>query len=203
MDKPPIRAMKDTAPKAPDPHWALMTFLIRAYEFWNHPFYRGEFVGPDEVLLDSLAFRLRPLMLTEGDDGSIWATLDRFEQRGGDSSLVRDLRGQTLRWYDLTAAELGIERPNVSSLNVMVQRQVDALPRYALWDFVNGLGIHTDHRRVIRGVMARWSGSTTVEFREYWQRVILALIHAARPLVIAVHNAVLDLVSTNGQDAGT
>ena len=193
---PPIRDMRDRSPKSPDSRSALVVFLIRAYMFWNHPYFQGDCTVPREVVLDSLAFRARPLLMTESDDASLGGTIGRYEECGGDAQAATVFRRRYRQWYELSHADLNLQPPGVHRLTEFERWQVTTPPRSILWDFVYGHGVHSDNQRVFRGAAAVWSNPAGEEgIKDFWETTVLRMLSAARPLIVDVHNAVLALTS--------
>lgn len=195
---PPIEEMRDRSSKSPDSRSALVIFLIRSYMFWNHPYFGGTCSVPREVVLDSLAFRARPLLMTESDDASFGGTIGRYEERGGDAQAAKDFRRRYREWYELSHTDLNLQPPGVHNLNALERWQVTTPPRYLLWDFVYGQGVHSDNQRVLRGAAAVWSSQEGDEgIKDFWEVTVLRMLSAARPLIVDVHNAVLALPSVS------
>lgn len=201
----PVKMMRDNKPKASNARDAFVIFLIRAYEFWNHPYFRGELAGTDlRIVFESPAFRLRPIAMVESDDCSIWATVDRLEETKC-SSRCADFRGRYCSWFDLSDADLrtfwppavpwASQPPPGSELENWTYRPA---PSTELWDRVFGDGAHSDFQRVLRNRATDWSAGAALGAAWHMARM-LALIGALRPLVVDIHNTVLDEIAAPGE----
>lgn len=201
MDSP-IRAMKlpDKKPKPQDSALQMVIFNLRAWRFFSHPYFDGR-VHADEMVLESLCFRLRPIAMTDSDPSSIWSILKLLEDRGEmEAATVEKYRYRYKRWFVLSDYEVRGHGPRYESPSDLLRENFPELaelryenPIFDLWNFVYGHGVHSDYRRVIQNEMSDLSGDS----RSRSERVarLLALITAIRPLIIDLHDDVADVSS--------
>lgn len=194
-----LSRLRDPRPNDADAQTALTMFAVRAHHFWDHPYFTDPHLPSERaVVLDSLAFRLRPLMLSSSDDVFLWSILTRLETCGADPSVVDAFRGRAERWYGLTADDVGVEAPPLEIGDQAVAWILGSPPLWHLLDYIYGLGVHSDTQRVMRSIVMTWTGTTSPAARRFWSDCILGLIEAARPLIVDAHNEVLSLICAPG-----
>lgn len=202
--KSPIvtHGMRESSPHAPDRRQQLIVFNLRAYEFWNHPYFSGEVNEyPLRLIFESLAFRLRPIAMTDRDDASLWSALENLEVATGNSEKCDQFRRRYDDWFSTTDEALqsywpvgyswSAEPPAGSTLENWTYRP---LPVQELWDRVFGDGPHSDFRRILANKAADWAEGAALGADWHMARM-LAVISTLRPLVVEVHNDVLEVVS--------
>jgi len=203
--------LRDPNSRFESPRNRLMIFAIRASRFHMHPFFTSNGVIADvlsrDLVFESLAFRLRPIAMTDADDCSIWRTLQTLREfETVDESTIETYEQRYRAWLNVTDQELRSHWPNWEV------EQPKAVARYTeltghgtpiqeLWDRVFGDGPHADYKRVIRNTTQDW----TPEGRESLQArfgKLLATIRAIHPLTVDIHNDVMRVLSGPADDSG-
>lgn len=202
--KSPIvtHSMQDRHPHAPDRRQQLVVFNLRAYEFWSHPYFSGDVNDcPLRIIFESLVFRLRPIAMTDSDDASLWRALENLEAETGDSEKCAQFRKLYNDWFLITDEALqsylplghswSTEPPAGSALENWTYRPP---PVQELWDRVFGDGPHSDFRRILANKATDWPAVAALGADWHMARM-LAVISAIRPLIVEVHDNVLEVVS--------
>lgn len=199
--------LTETTTSFDSPRERLLIYVIRAADFYTHPFFASNGVVADviarDLVFESLAFRLRPIAMTVSDDCSIWATLQTLRELGAvEESVIEGYEARYRAWLALTDEELRahwpaweVEEPKTA------QRFVELMgygtPIQELWDRVFGDGPHSDYRRVIRNKAQDW----TPEGRESKQArygKLLATIKAIHPLIVDLQTTVQAVIEGPG-----
>lgn len=194
------RGLRDKAPKAPSVQDALLSFALRAYDFWSHPGFSSSGTLADRALIcESMLFRLRPILMMEGDDCSLWRTFDRIDSAGGFSGVTNEFRERYDNWFDVDDLELLIWWPKYAQVGPESPPLDPSFPYrpgpvVELWDKVYGDGPHSDHQRLLRNKYFAWSEYGRAIHPWLVERRI-ACMAVVRPLVIDVYNEVLTLIA--------
>jgi hypothetical protein len=190
QEKSPIveAGLKDPSPSFGVPRERLVIYALRALDFYRHPYFTSNRVLADviarDLLFESLAFHLRPIAMTDGDDSSIWSTLRTLEEQHAlEPDEIESYKARFRGWIALTDEQLRQWWPNWQQLQ---QLHADVMGvgtrKEELWDRVYGGGAHSDFRRVLRNKIPDLS-SAGPESRHALYGKLLATISPVRPLI--------------------
>lgn len=196
--------LRDRAPLAGTPKGQLLIFNLRAVDFFTHPYFEDyedmSRFTPVDLIFESLAFRVRPIAMTDGDACSIWRTLQTLsELEFSSEALVADFERRYRSWLNITDEELRPYWPTWERDEPLVVRQNEHLfgstnPIQELWGRVYGDGPHADFKRVFRNKLDDWTeegrATRTARFGK-----LVATIAAFKPLLVDVHNHVLTITT--------
>lgn len=208
MDKRPSPISKlnlrEKSPSFSTPEGRLLIFNLRAYEFFSHPYFVERDATaqsvPMDLIFESLAFRLRPLAMTERDDCSIWRTLETLRELDAlDETTIVDLERRYSAWLNISDEDLRpywptwrLDEPHTTPTNEDLVGPTT--PIQELWDRVYGYGPHSDYKRVLRNTLVDYTEEGRAN-RVPRYRKLVATIAAIEPLVVALHNQVLGLIT--------
>lgn len=181
--KHPSQRMRDSEGRGSTPHERLLTCALRGVSFLSHPSFQNTSFHDCTIDLESLAFRLRPLLMTAGDDADIWSRADDYEALGGSPLLTSVLRGEISQWYALGWAALGpLPDPPTwgGEGDDPITWMTDFTPNELFWDFAYGYGVHSDQRRVLRHAIRTLGHAPQAE---WLNQVLLRVVHRAYPIV--------------------
>lgn len=196
--------LRDSKPSWDVPARRLLIYTLRAYDYHHHPYFMSRVAISDSVprdlIFDSLAFRLRPLAMTDSDDCSIWSTLQTLrEMQVVEPSTIDAYESRYRAWLAITEEELRPWWPTWKVDEPMARQQhADFLgygtPIEELWDRVFGDGPHSDYKRVLRNkVQDLTPGGPESRHARYGK--LIATIYAIYPLVADLQNEVSPFIT--------
>jgi hypothetical protein len=186
------------------PKQRLMVYNLRATDFFLHPFFQSDGVVGDvisrDLVFESLAFRLRPIAMTDSDLCSIWSTLRTMAELNALTSEALESYEERYRaWLTITDEELRqwwprweVEQPKAAPVHTEILGVLT--PTQELWDRVFGDGPHSDFKRVYRNKIQDLNPAGR-ESRQARYGKLLATIKAVRPLIVDLHNDVLTVTT--------
>lgn len=195
--------LRDHEPSFEAPKRRLLIYNLRAVEFFQHPLFYSplSLVGvPRKLVFESLAYRLRPIAMTDSDDCSIWATLKTLRQlEAMEESAIQSYEGRYRDWINLSEEDLRASWPNWEAEEPQTEQEhADfwgyGTPIQELWDRVFGGGPHADYKRVVRNFVQDASPAGRQSSDARYGKLI-ATISAVYPLIVDLHNDVLEVTS--------
>lgn len=196
--------LRDGDPSFDAPQRRLLIYNLRAVDFFQHPFFASRGVVANviarDLVFESLAFRLRPIAMTDTDDSSIWSTLQTLRAMSAlDVSAIEEYEARFRSWLRITDEELRpwwptwkVDEPKTAQINADVAG--GGTPVQELWDRVFGDGPHADYKRVLRNKLQDLTPEGR-ESRHARYGKLLATINAVYSLVVDLHNDVLTVTT--------